>query len=131
MREEETGPASDSEVPQRSDFAPSTDELEKDIELGPGEYWLMVWPITFGCGGGWFLGRAGTTYGANGVGGPLGDGRSYFNGYGRNFVPTSDVLGAGTWDFSYGVQGVPEPMTWMALGTGIAVLLGRRRVRKS
>jgi len=79
-----------------------------DIELGPGEYWLMVRPITFGCGGGWFLGRAGTTSGANGVGGLLGDGRSYFNGYGRNFVPTSDLLGAGTWDFSYGVQGVPN-----------------------
>lgn len=100
-----------------------------DIELEPGEYWLMVRPVTFSCGGGWLLGRAGTTSGANGIGGPLGDGRSYFNGYGRNFAPTSDLLGAGTWDFSYGVQGVPEPMTWMALGTGIAVLLRRRRGR--
>ncbi len=98
-----------------------------DITLAPGEYWLMVRSVTYGCGGGWYLSRGSTTSGANAMGNPIGDGRSFFNRYSQVFVPTSDILGAGIWDFSYGIEGssVPEPATFWLLGTGLFIVMRR------
>jgi hypothetical protein len=70
-----------------------------------------------------------TTSGANGIGSPLANGNSFFNStqFGNNFSPASSVLGAGTWDFQYGLTAVvPEPATMAALGLGCVGLLRRR-----
>ncbi|MDQ2986157.1 MAG: PEP-CTERM sorting domain-containing protein [Armatimonadota bacterium] len=100
-----------------------------NLFLTPGEYWLVVRSVTSGCGGGWYLSQAGTTLGANSIGKPIGDGNSYFKSGSYNFVQTGQFLGAGTWDFSFGVNGtvVPEPGTLVALASGIALLLLLRR----
>lgn len=100
-----------------------------DILLAPGEYWLSVRSVTYSCGGGWLSSYAGTTSGLNGIGGPLGDGLSFFDSRSRIFVPTEDMLGSGTWDFSYGIAGapVPEPATVSMLGGLLLVALRRGR----
>lgn len=100
-----------------------------NLFLTPGEYWLVVRSVTSGCGGGWYLSQAGTTLGANSIGKPIGDGNSYFKSGSYNFVQTGQFLGAGAWDFSFGVNGtvVPEPGTLVALASGIALLLLLRR----
>lgn len=92
-------------------------------------YWLTVAPDMTGLGSvNIFLS---TTGGANGVGGPLGDGNSYWDSttFGKSFANPGDALGAGTWDFSLGVNGspVPEPATFAVLGLGALALIKRRR----
>lgn len=90
------------------------------LELDPGDYWVAM-ALVSNQNGHCYLS---TTSGANGVGEPLQNGNSFFDGvlFRRsfetyNFVGVQDLLGPGTWDFSIGVQGhsVPEPTTLLAL----------------
>ena len=78
------------------------------IEIGPGHYWMALAPVA-SFGAHYIL----TTGGVNGIGSPISNGNSFYNfpSQGFNFAPTEEALGAGTWDFSYGVVGteVPEP----------------------
>jgi hypothetical protein len=70
-----------------------------------------------------------TTSGINGEGSPIGDGNSWFNSpmfFGVDFEPAGDVLDIGPCDFSYGVNnGVPEPVTLVAIGLGLAIFARR------
>ena len=106
------------------------------ITLGPGKYWLTVAPVDSGSGRSFNS----TTSGANCVGMPCGnDGDSFWNSsfFGENFGPTTDGLGAGTWDFSMGIagslktNGVPEPgslgLCFGALGLAVVGAIRRRR----
>jgi hypothetical protein len=90
------------------------------VTLGPGTY---------------FLGLAGSSYlvtasGANGVGGPLNNDLSYFDGQGYGtppFASTATVGNQGATDFSMGLNGVaatPGPAAALAFGVG---LIRRRR----
>lgn len=72
-----------------------------------------------------------STSGANGVGGPLNDGNSFWDSttFGTNFDPTSIVFGTSK-DFSIGLTGsssVPEPASFAVLGLGAVALVRRRR----
>jgi hypothetical protein len=90
-------------------------------------YWLTVAPDLSGLAGDTFLT---TTSGANGVGGPLGDGNSFWDSttFNKNMTGTTNMLGAGTWDFSLGVNGspVPEPASLAILGIGAIALIRRQ-----
>jgi hypothetical protein len=73
------------------------------LTLGPGTYWLNVQPV--GNGGGRSF--QSSTSGANSVGGPVGDGNSFFDStfFGYSFADVSTLLGTGPWDFSQGLFG--------------------------
>jgi hypothetical protein len=95
-----------------------------NFTLPAGNYWLGIAPVS---------GQAqllSTTTGLDAgppgdpnpapTGSPRANGNSFLNDAvaGYNWLPTSDslLLGEGTWDFSYGVEGVPvpEPSTFIA-----------------
>jgi hypothetical protein len=81
--------------------------LDTPIHLDPGTYWLNVQPIGFGAGRSFVS----TTGGNHCVKTPCGNnGNSFFDSHTFPFTfrPTNDpqLLGNGTWDFSYGVGGM-------------------------
>ncbi|HVT14462.1 MAG TPA: PEP-CTERM sorting domain-containing protein [Fimbriimonadaceae bacterium] len=101
------------------------------VMLSAGTYWVTMAPISAGTGSEYMS----TTSGANGVGGPLANGNSFWDSptFGLSFANTSDVFGAGTWDMSIGVTGtpVPEPASMAVLGLGALALIRRRRSKKA
>jgi hypothetical protein len=92
-----------------------------DIELAEGLYWMTLAPHSEI--GNYF---ALTTSGVNAVGTPVGNGNAFYHhpAEGFNFAPAIDVLGAGTWDFSYGVAGTPvaEPRGLLILFGGLTLV---------
>jgi hypothetical protein len=100
-----------------------------NVNLAPGTYWLGLGVVSASGVNNQFMS---TTSGANAIGTPPGNnGNSFWNSssFGFNWVDVQTVLGAGTWDFSMGVEAnpVPEPASLIALGTGIAAIVARRR----
>lgn len=106
------------------------------VSLEPGDYWVALAPISNLNG----LSSLLTTSGANGVGHPLQNGNTFFDGtvtgsllLDYNFVPVENVLGSGPLDFSIGVAGhaVPEPSATLILCFGIVVAwLRAKKVRQ-
>lgn len=97
------------------------------LELAPGDYWVAM-ALVNDDGGACLIG---TTSGANGEGGPLQNGNSffdctffyeYFAGY--NFASTQRILGPGSWDFSIGVEGhaVPEVSNAIIVLSGLGLV---------
>lgn len=105
-----------------------TNLVSVNVVLGAGTYWLAVAPDVSDQNS-----YISSTSGAGAIGSPPGnDGNSYSSSifFGDNFVPTSDIEGAGTWDYSMGiigtaaVNGVPEPSTLLAGMLGMAACAG-------
>jgi len=85
-------------------------------------YWMTMAPVGNGGGRAFVC----TTSGAGAIGAPTGGINAIFDSQSFDFswVPVAD-------NFSYGVQAIPEPASMLALGAGLAGLLGlRRRARK-
>jgi hypothetical protein len=107
-------------------------KLDTPVNLAPNTvYWMTMAPV------GNFSGRAFvcTTNGAGAIGAPTGGNNAIFDAPQFNFswVPVAGtIFGDPTLaNFSYGVQAIPEPASMLALGAGLAGLLGlRRRARK-
>jgi hypothetical protein len=98
------------------------------VNLAPGTYWLGLGVKSTSLVNNQFLS---TTSGAGAIGTPPGNnGNAFWNSafFGFNYADASGVLGI-TADFSMGVEAnpVPEPASMIALGTGIAALVARRR----
>jgi len=105
-------------------------KLDTPVNLAPNTvYWMTMAPV------GNFSGRAFvcTTNGAGAIGTPIGgdDGLIDSVYFGLSWVPANAFVGFGEANFAYGVQAIPEPASMLALGAGLAGLLGlRRRARK-
>lgn len=94
--------------------------------LSPGTYWISAWVVRpFGGGGGqWYWLRNGSSNGSE----------HYFHnpgngfGSGTNPIPGSVVFGTPS-DLGFTIEGelIPEPASMIALGAGLAGLLGLRR----
>ncbi|MGI8923696.1 MAG: hypothetical protein ACR2HJ_06590 [Fimbriimonadales bacterium] len=95
------------------------------VELASGDYWVTMAMVS-SLDGNFFLA---TTSGANGIGGPLQNGNSFFDSttFGYDFVDVQDLLGPGLWDFSIGLEGrpVPEAATIVTVLAGVALILRR------
>lgn len=80
------------------------------VPLGAGTYHLSVTPIGNGSGRSF----ASSCAGANGVGSPLANGNAFVNSSELtfNFNPAG-YLGAGTWDFSLGVETGAAPLEFL------------------
>lgn len=105
------------------------------VELAAGDYWVAMALVSTGMGKSFIA----TTSGTNGVGEPLQNGNSFFDGIfhytnfvNYDFVRTEDFYGQvlsrrRAYDFSLGVEGrpVPEPPPFLVLFTGIALLMHR------
>lgn len=99
------------------------------FNLAAGNYWLSV-AVAGGDGNAYVS----TTSGAGGVGGPLNDGKSFYNSpvqFAATYKPTGTQLTGGVdADFSIGLRGsspVPEPASFAVLGLGAVALIRRRR----
>lgn len=98
------------------------------ITLNPGTYWLEVWANrNFGTSGQWNWANSS----ANGTTGVRGS-ESYLHnpgngfGFGSDPFPASQAGFHGPRDNAFTIT-VPEPGTMLAIGTGLAALLARRR----
>ena len=92
-------------------------------------YWMTMAPVGNGSGRAFVC----TTNGAGAIGSPIGGDDGLFDSpfFGFSWFPANGILGQGVANFSYGVQAIPEPASMLALGAGLAGLLGlRRRARK-
>jgi hypothetical protein len=104
-------------------------KLNNPVNLAPNTvYWMTMAPVGNGSGRAFVC----TTNGAGAIGAPIGgdDGlfdSTYFN---ASWVSASVYVGTGQANFAYGVQAIPEPASMLALGAGLAGLLGLRRRRK-
>jgi hypothetical protein len=93
-------------------------------------YWMTMAPVGTGSGRAFVT----TTSGAGAIGAPTGGNNAIFDSTQFNFswVPVAGNIFSDTTlaNFSYGVQAIPEPASMLALGAGLAGLLGLRRRRK-
>ena len=92
-------------------------------------YWMTMAPVGNGAGRAFVC----TTNGAGAIGAPIGGDDGLFDStyFGVSWGAARDFVGQGQANFSYGVQAIPEPASMLALGAGLAGLLGlRRRARK-
>ena len=101
-----------------------------NLALGPGTYWLTVAAIDSGNGRAFMS----LTNGANAIGTPPGnDSNAFFDStfFGTNFQPTVIAANPEYHDFSMGVAGtltaVPEPMSLLLVGSGLAAVASSRR----
>jgi len=101
--------------------------------LPAGRYWIGLEPRQTAAGRSFVSTTSGTDLGPTSdpnpppTGTPLKDGNAFFNSahFGVVFGPVSGQLGAGTWDFSYGVE-IPEPTSLGLLAVGALALIRRR-----
>jgi hypothetical protein len=104
-------------------------KLDNPVNLSPNTvYWMTMAPVGNGSGRAFVA----TTNGAGAIGAPIGgdDGlfdSTYFN---VSWGAASSFVGTGQANFAYGVQAIPEPASMLALGAGLAGLLGLRRRQK-
>jgi len=93
-------------------------------------YWMTMAPVGNGSGRAFVT----TTSGAGAIGAPTGGNNAIFDSPQFNFswAPVAGNIFSDTTlaNFSYGVQAIPEPASMLALGAGLAGLLGLRRRRK-
>jgi len=98
-------------------------KLNNPVTLVPNTiYWMTMAPVGNGSGRALVC----TTNGAGAIGSPIGGNDGLFDSasFGVSWRATQA-------NFSYGVQAIPEPASMLALGAGLAGLLGlRRRARK-
>jgi len=105
-------------------------KLDTPVTLVPNTvYWMTMAPVGSGSG----IASVCTTNGVGAIGAPIGgdDGLYDSTYFGAFWRAARDYVGAGQANFAYGVQAIPEPASMLALGAGLAGLLGlRRRARK-
>jgi hypothetical protein len=107
-------------------------KLDTPVTLAPNTvYWMTMAPVGNGGGRAFVC----TTSGAGAIGTPTGGNNAIFDSqfFGFSWVLVAgNIFGDATLaNFSYGVQAIPEPASMLALGAGLAGLLGlRRRARK-
>jgi hypothetical protein len=105
-------------------------KLNNPVNLAPNTvYWMTMAPVGNGSGRAFVC----TTSGAGAIGTPIGgdDGLIDSVYFGLSWFPANVFVGEGQANFAYGVQAIPEPASMLALGAGLAGLLGlRRRARK-
>jgi hypothetical protein len=92
-------------------------------------YWMTMAPVGNGSGRALVC----TTNGAGAIGSPIGGDDGLFDSayFGVSWGAASVFVGTGEANFAYGVQAIPEPASMLALGAGLAGLLGlRRRARQ-
>jgi len=91
-------------------------------------YWMTMAPVGNGSGRAFVC----TTNGAGAIGSPIGGDDGLFDSayFGVSWGAARGFVGAGEANFAYGVQAIPEPASMLALGAGLAGLLGLRRRRK-
>ena len=106
-------------------------KLDNPVNLAPNTvYWMTMAPVGNGSGRAFVT----TTSGAGAIGTPTGGNNAIFDSPQFNFswAPVAGNIFSDTTlaNFSYGVQAIPEPASMLALGAGLAGLLGLRRRRK-
>jgi hypothetical protein len=105
-------------------------KLDNPVNLSPNTvYWMTMAPVGNGSGRAFVC----TTNGAGAIGAPIGGDDGLFDSayFGVSWGAARDFVGEGQANFAYGVQAIPEPASMLALGAGLAGLLGlRRRARK-
>jgi hypothetical protein len=107
-------------------------KLDRPVTLVPNTvYWMTMAPVGTGSGRAFVC----TTSGAGAIGAPTGNNNAIFDSitFNANWLPVAgNIFSDPTLaNFSYGVQAIPEPASMLALGAGLAGLLGlRRRARK-
>jgi hypothetical protein len=103
-------------------------KLDNPVNLSPNTvYWMTMAPVGNGSGRAFVA----TTNGAGAIGAPTGGDNAIFDSsyFNANWVPVAGNIFSDTTqaNFSYGVQAIPEPASMLALGAGLAGLLGLRR----
>ena len=105
-------------------------KLDTPVNLASNTvYWMTMAPVGNGSGRAFVC----TTNGAGAIGSPIGGDDGLFDSayFGVSWGAASVFVGTGEANFAYGVQAIPEPASMLALGAGLAGLLGlRRRARK-
>jgi len=88
-------------------------------------YWMTMAPVGNGSGRAFVC----TTNGAGAIGSPIGGDDGLFDSayFSVSWGAARDFVGVGQANFAYGVQAIPEPASMLALGAGLAGLLGLRR----
>jgi len=91
-------------------------------------YWMTMAPVGNGSGRAFVC----TTNGAGAIGSPIGGSDGLFDSayFSVSWGAAANIVGTGEANFAYGVQAIPEPASMLALGAGLAGLLGLRRRRK-
>ena len=101
-------------------------KLDTPVTLVPNTvYWMTMAPVGNGSGRAFVC----TTNGAGAIGAPIGgdDGLLDSTSFNVSWGAASGFVGTGQANFAYGVQAIPEPASMLALGAGLAGLLGLRR----